>query len=125
MTSSNLPHGLAARILYFDMAKLVFEKLTLEAMASGHLCIRLSEKIGWEEFPAFVDELLPLLDAAITSKTDGVEMRIWELDLPCCSLRLVYEDFPAGVSLESSTDDADDILRDLYKKLSSTYGDMN
>jgi hypothetical protein len=101
------------------MARFIPESLRLETMASGHLCLRLSERIGWEHFEAFAEELLPILDATVAHKTDGVEMRIWQLDLPRCSLRLVYEDFPVCISLESSTDEADGVLRKLHQKLKS------
>lgn len=99
------------------MARFVPESLQIETMASGHLRLLLSEKVGWEDFEAFAEELLPILDATIADKTDGVEMRIWKLNLPCCSLGLVYEDYPVGVSLESSTDEADSILPELQRKL--------
>jgi hypothetical protein len=90
-------------------------------MASGRLCLRLSGKIGWKDFEAFAEELLPILEATVVEKSNGVEMRIWKLDLPHCSLRLVYEDFPVCISLESSTDEADGVLRELHQKLKTVY----
>lgn len=93
------------------------ERLTLEVMASGHLCLCLSEKISWKDFPNFAHELLPLIGATVVGRTDGVEMRIWDLKLPHCSLSLVHEDYPPATTLESATDEADAALRELREKL--------
>jgi Protein of unknown function (DUF3630) len=99
------------------MRRYRLDKLSLEKKASGHLSLRLSESVAWEDFPLFADELLPLMFGTVVSETDGVEMRIWELKLPRCSLDLVYEDYPAQVSLESSSDEGDDVLRELLDTL--------
>lgn len=90
-------------------------------MASGHLCLELSEKVEWKRFPEFANYLVGLLGAAVVNKADGVELCVWRLRMPTCELRLVYEDYPTMTSLEASSDAGDDVLRELQQTLRSKY----
>jgi hypothetical protein len=86
-------------------------------MASGHLSLRLSENVRWEEFPTFAEELLGLIQATVLKRTDGVEMRIWDVRIDGHLLRLVYEDFPVCASLESPSVEGDVILQTIRDRL--------
>jgi hypothetical protein len=103
------------------MAPLVPEKPNLKTMASGYLCLELSEAIGWDQFPTFAEELAVLIGATVPDKAEGVEMRIWQLQLPPCRIKLVFDDFPTMVSLESDSLQGDDILRNLPEELKKKY----
>jgi hypothetical protein len=102
------------------MKTLRTEKLSLLTMASGHVCLNLTEAVGWADFPAYADELIRLLNGSVESKADGVELCIWKVRFGGCGLRLVYEDYPTMISLESSTSDGDSLLFELHRKLAAT-----
>jgi hypothetical protein len=104
------------------MKTLRTEKLSLLTMASGHLCLNFTESVGWGDFPAYADELLRLLNGSVESKADGVELCIWKVRFGGCELRLVYEDYPTMISLESSTDEGDSLLVELHRELEATRG---
>lgn len=120
----NQPADLAAKIWDFDMRQFELEKLTLESMFSGHLCLLLSEKIEWKNFPKFADEFCNHIGGNIVERTVGAEMQIWKIKTQQCLLKLVFDDYPLRVSLESSTDDADSFLRQIFKTLKAEYADQ-
>ena len=93
------------------------EFLRLEAMASGNLCLNLSENVNWEDFEAYATSLLHALRAKKIKVADSVEMRLWDISIEGEPFALVWNDFPAMVSLESSTTEGDAILRRLASDL--------
>lgn len=93
------------------------ERLRLETMASGHLALELTERITWGEFPRYVADLLTLLGGEITDRTDTVEMRLWKCQLNGSDLRVVFEDYPCLVSLESISANGDEELHRAFRKL--------
>lgn len=86
-------------------------------MASGHLCLNLTERISWEEFPVFAERFIPSIRGEITGKSDGPDLRLWEVTIDAQPLRFVFDDFPVMVSLESHSDEGDAILKRLYGEL--------
>jgi hypothetical protein len=95
------------------------KKMDLRSMASGHMYLEVSQTVGWDDFPMFADELVAMLDATVLDKAEAVDIRIWKIGLPACTLRLVYEDYPLAVSLESMSDEGDRFLRELREQLES------
>jgi len=85
------------------------------------LCLELTESIGWKQFPQFAEQVVTLLDGTVSSKADGVELCVWRVRIQNCDLRLVYEDFPTMVSMESSSDEGDILLRKLQQTLRSKF----
>jgi len=104
------------------MKTIQLDKLGLGQMASGHVSLDLSEKVSWEEFPAYAERFRHFCSGVITDRTDAPDARIWGITLNDISLRLVYDDYPQMVSLESSSDAADEEIRRLHKKLSTKRG---
>jgi hypothetical protein len=100
-----------------NMARFNLQKLTLRVMASGHQCLELSEEIDWDEFPQFAEKLIMIVGVKIIDKAESVEMRIWNLQFPTCRIRLVYDDYPQMISLESDTPQGDDILKNLAEQM--------
>jgi len=100
------------------MLSLQLDKLGLSKMASGHLCLNLSEKISWEIYPDFAESIIKICDGTVKDKVESPEMRIWIVVIAQQELRLVYEDYPQLVSLESCSDEADQLIKNLYAKLS-------
>jgi hypothetical protein len=100
------------------MSALPLDALAVNKMASGHLCLNLSERIGWDAFPNFAHEFLEtFLEGDVIEKTDGPDMRLWKVQIRGCSLRLVFDDFPLMVSLESSDREGDAMIDDVYLRL--------
>ena len=95
----------------------ILEKLFLKSIASGHSCLELTEKIHWQQFPKFAEELAASIEGTVFDKAESVEMRIWFLRFPTCDISLVYDDFPEMVSLESNSVDGDRLLQSLQEKL--------
>ena len=100
--------------------RLLLDALGLQGMASGHRCLNLSERVSWEEFPAYAHELLTFLQGSTVSVADGPDMRLWQMLVEGTALRLVYDDYPQMVSLESDSDASDRLLQRLMTRLSGT-----
>jgi len=86
-------------------------------MASSHLCLNLTESVGWDQFPQFAERLIKILGTKVSDAAESVEMRIWNLQFSTCQMRLVYDDFPQMISLESNSLQGDDILKNLAQQL--------
>ncbi|MDH2433503.1 DUF3630 family protein [Pokkaliibacter sp. MBI-7] len=104
--------------IYFDMRNLPKENLlTIEKMKSGRLCLNLNSYTEWEDFPEYAKKLANKLDANINSKIDSIDIRIWELKIKNEIVRLVFDDFPMLISLESTSKEGDILLSDIKTKL--------
>ncbi|MGI2030382.1 DUF3630 family protein [Endozoicomonas acroporae] len=84
----------------------------LQKMASGHLSLELSDKITLDEFPEFANRLISVVGGIVEEKNHSVIMCIWDVSINDKQYRLVYDDYPCGVSLESDNDDSD---REIYR----------
>mgnify|MGYP000754842276 CR=1 FL=1 len=94
------------------------DALGLQQMASGHVCLNLSTKVGWEDFPAFAEDILEECKGTVIEKADAVDIRMWRVKIEESEVRLVFDDYPAMVSMESSDDAGDLTLKHLSKILS-------
>jgi hypothetical protein len=99
------------------MPDVILEKLAIHKMASGQLCLNLTESVEWGQFQPYAEKLAAILGAGVSDEAKSVEMRIWHLQFPSCQIRLVYDDFPQMVSLESDCLSGDDILKNLANQL--------
>src|SRR3546814_19416329 len=87
------------------------ERLALAPMASGHLCLELTERPGWGDFGRYAEELLSRLDGRAVDKASVVDMHIWNIEIETVPLQLVYEDHPNRICLESNGYPGDKIGR--------------
>ena len=87
-------------------------------MASGHLILRLSERVKWEEFPEFVTAVLVRLDGQLLDANDAVVMRIWTARIDGRVIRIVWDDHPGIVSLEAEDEQGDRVLERAFDSLS-------
>lgn len=94
-----------------------FDALAIQKMASGHACLNLTSRINWEGFPSFADAFVRSIGGLITSKSDAPDIRVWEVCVDNSALRLVFDDYPVMVSLESTDDKSDETLQQLLLKL--------
>jgi Protein of unknown function (DUF3630) len=93
------------------------ESLAKTKMASGHLCLNLTAKVSWEAFPAFADWFILTVGGKVIQQTDAPDMRLWDVEIDFRPLRLVFDDYPLMVSLESSDEAGDSIVEEVHKKL--------
>lgn len=99
------------------MTKIPLEALGMEKMASGHLCLNLTEMVTWEDFPEYGKSLLRVLGGTRIDIAESVEMRIWDVSIYEVELSLVWDDFPAMLSLESSSSEGDAVLQRIHEIL--------
>jgi len=99
-------------MIHFRMPKLI-------KMHNGDLCIELTEAGTWESFPAFAEALASQLGARIIERIDGPDTRLWMLTHAGRDLRLVYQDFPNGVSLEPAANTPAEAIQTLFDRFMS------
>lgn len=109
------PHALEE--LTLGSKQIWCDALALTTMASGHLCLNLSETVSWEGFPSYANAVLVAVDGKRTHIADSPNIRVWEVLINDQTLRLVFDDFPAMVSLESGDALGDEVLRNLHERL--------
>lgn len=96
-----------------------FDALAVKKMTSDHFCLNLSERISWESFPIYVEQVLKMIEGRVEQKFDAVDIRLWQVKVCGCSLRFVFDDFPVMVSLESSSTEGDLLIEKLYHNFSA------
>ncbi|MCP3919419.1 MAG: DUF3630 family protein [bacterium] len=89
-------------------------------MASGHACLNLSNRVDWHGFPAYAEAIAGCLDAVVVEAADSADLRIRNLEVAGVHVRLVYDDFPSSVSLESTSTEGDAFLGELFGRFSGT-----
>lgn len=99
------------------MSQLPLEGLGVFKMASGRLYLNLSEQISWESYPHYAEYIVHLCDGVIKDKIESPDVRIWIVAIAQQEIRLVYEDYPQIVSLESCSCETDQLIQCLYTKL--------
>lgn len=92
--------------------------LSLEMMSSGHSCLNLSSKVSWEGFSEYAEKILEKLGGVIYKKSDSPDVRVWDVLIQGELLRLVFDDFPTMVSLESKSESGDKVLLSIKALLS-------
>jgi hypothetical protein len=86
-------------------------------MASGRRALLLSERVAWEEFAGYAEQLAAALHATIADRADGPDTRVWELTVDDESFYLSFDDYPGEVSLEARSDGASDIVGEIQRRL--------
>ena len=85
-------------------------------MASGNLWLILSESISWEEFPTYATSILQFVAGSKVEVAESAEMRLWNVKILGQSMRLVYDDCPQMVTLESEDAAGDQVLRGIHDR---------
>lgn len=79
--------------------KVPLEILEPEPMASGETSLRLTRAVSWEEFPAYAEAVVGVLDGSITGKADSAAERVREITIDGHGFWLGFDDFGLGVSI--------------------------
>lgn len=90
--------------------KLKIEQLEVCTMASGNLSLKLTEDMNWDKFPDFAEEFVKYFGGEIISRSDSVDIRVWEVIIDNSVFWLSYDDFPSGVSLDSKDKESSAII---------------
>lgn len=90
--------------------KITPSELTVETMHSGRSCLNLTSSVDWECFPDYAEFILGLLGGAVISKSDGADVRIWEVLIDNEYFFLAFDDFPVMITLESKSLQGDDYI---------------
>jgi hypothetical protein len=92
------------------------ELLLIEPMASGHRSLRLTRAVGWDQFEAYAEALLDMLQGSVLSLADSPVERVWSVRIVGEQYWLSLDDFDLGVCLDSCDAAADariDALRSI------------
>ncbi|GAB4368993.1 MAG: hypothetical protein Kow00114_28520 [Kiloniellaceae bacterium] len=103
-------------------AALPMERLVLTEDTLGHVGLELTELPNCESFERYAETLLRQLDGRVLKARKIVDMHLWDVEIDSIPLRLVYEDFPNRICLESASDAGDRLLRKLRRRLLSVPG---
>ena len=93
------------------------ECLQITRMASGDDALVLTERVGWEAFPAYAVAVLRLIDGAVVERVDGPVERVWIVKVNGQLFWLAYDDWPASVSLESQDHAASALIPRIRQQL--------
>ena len=94
---------------------ITFSNPKKEKMASGQNCIELTEEGTWESFPAFAEQLVKQINAKTVNKIVAPDCILWEIVYNDVKLKLVYDDFPNGVSIEPFNQSDNIIINELFE----------
>lgn len=93
------------------------ECLQITQMASGNDALLLTERVGWESFPAYADAVLQLIAGEVVERVDGPVERVWTVKIDGQLFWLAYDDWPAGISLDSLDHAASALLPGIRQRL--------
>ena len=93
------------------------ELLNIKKMWSGHLCLQITERITWDEFPCYAEKLIKVLHGKIISRVDSPDIRIWDVSINGKKFQLIFDDYPLMVTLESIDDEADSEIKNIRTSL--------
>lgn len=85
-------------------------ELTIEKMHSDRSCLNLTSSVDWDYFPEYAEFILRVLGGTVISKSDGADMRIWEVLIKNEYFFLAFDDFPVMVTLESKSPRGDNYI---------------
>jgi hypothetical protein len=96
---------------------LELEALSIRSMENGSSCVRLTERISWDQFPEYARRLSDVLGAEGEGEYDLADGRIRDVVIDGCAFSIVWEDLPVGVSLEPRSDEAATRIPELARAL--------
>lgn len=96
-----------------------FRNPKLERMHDGNLCVELTEAGTWESFEGFAEKWAEQIGAKIGERIDGPDVRLWHIVYERHQLRLVYSDYPNGVSVEATEAEANVAIEKLFSIVKS------
>lgn len=85
-------------------------------MHGGNQCIELTEDGSWETFAPFAERFVAQLGGTIVDRLDGPDVRLWTVRIGEHILRLVYDDYPNGISLEPLDASSQILIWELFER---------
>jgi hypothetical protein len=93
------------------------ERLSIERMANGWSCILLTERIGYDEFPAYAKAIASMLGGSLGPPVDAPDIRMRSLRQGLRWYWIVLDDFPLGVTIEPRSRRASRRVQQLHDTL--------
>jgi len=89
----------------------------ITTMESGHLSLELTDRISYDNFHEYAENLLSTIGGSVEEKHDAIVMCIWDVVINQHQYRLVYDDYPCGGFLESFSTASDNELTRIKEML--------
>ena len=89
-------------------------RAVIHHLASGFLSLEMPSRLGRTLFPLWARWFCRRVGGRVEEKTATPEMTIWELTIEGEPMRLVWEKFPMGITLESESEGGDKIIQRLH-----------
>jgi hypothetical protein len=96
-----------------------FRSPKMERMHNGNLCVELTDAGTWMSFERFAEEWASQIGAEIRDRLDGPDVRVWRIVYEGHTLRLVYNDYPNGISVEAVDAESNVAIEKLFSVVSS------
>lgn len=82
------------------MAGLPLEQLRLLPMASGWEYLLLTERVSWDDFPAYAEAVVARIGGRLGDRIDSGGQRVWRVDWQGLGYWITWDDLDPGVSIE-------------------------
>ena len=86
------------------------EALSLRGRGSGKRRLELTEKIGWDAFPAYAEAIGACIGGVVTHRLVGPDAAVWLVVKDDATFAVTFDDFPPSVSIEPRGQLAEDRL---------------
>jgi hypothetical protein len=91
----------------------------IRTMASGNLSLLITEDVSWESFPDQAQTFMDRFGGKVIGRIETPVERMWTVMIKGCKFWLSFEDFPLGLSLDSTSSSCNPIIRELHGALAS------
>jgi len=94
----------------------------VELMASGNLCLVITEDVSWESFPGQAQAFVARFAGTVLYRVDSPAERLWWVLIRWRPFVLAFDDFPVGLTLESVSRFCNATVRSLHAELVASVG---
>jgi hypothetical protein len=101
----------------FETNEIPLERLEIETMASGNESLRLTDRVGWEDFPRYAELVIASLGGTIVNRADGPDERVWTAIVQNCTFWISFDELVFGVSLDSQNAEASRLIPGVRRTL--------
>jgi hypothetical protein len=88
-------------------------------MASGNLSLLITEDVSWESFPDHAQRFVDRFAGEVVRRIDTPVERMWVVKVRSQIFWLTFEEFPPGLSLDSTDAACNPVIRALHEEMSS------
>jgi len=89
-------------------------------MSSGNLSLQVTESVSWESFPDQAQRFLDRFDGRVVERIDTPVERMWIVIIRERRFWLTFDDYPPGLSLDSTDSLCNPVIQELHRSLSAS-----